>query len=294
VAAARSILSLFRPRQWYKNLILLAPLLFSNNLATTAFWKPAGLAFAAFCLLSSATYCLNDALDAPRDRLHPTKRNRPVASGLVPVPLAFLLALLLAVGGLAVLFTINRAALAFGAAYLGLQLLYNLFLKRVFLWDLLAIAIGFVLRALAGTYVLAGVPPTTWLIVCTFLFAFHLGLAKRRHELLVSGREHRAVLAHYSVAFVEQTMQVSTALLLAAYTLYTFFGPHLAMMATIPFAFYGVLRYNHLVHRPDLGDEPDLIFRDPATMVNAAAWILAVALVQAGVVGRLLTGLQGT
>lgn len=281
------VLALLRPRQWYKNGIVLVPLLFSGNVANAQLWPPALLAVAAFCLLSSAAYCFNDARDAVRDRLHPTKRERPVASGRVPALAAYLLAVALLAAGLWLLAGQGRATLALGAAYVLLQLAYNFGLKRVFLWDLLAIALGFVLRALAGSSAIA-VAPSPWLVVCTFLFAFHLGLAKRRHELLIgAGEGHRAVLAEYSVAFVEQTLQVSTALLLAAYSLYSFFGPHLGMMATIPFAFYGVLRFNVLVHRRDGRDETQLIFRDRATLLNGAVWLALAVLVQTDLPMRL-------
>ncbi len=286
-------LALLRPRQWYKNGIVLVPLLFSNNLGNIALWPRAALAVLAFCALSSAAYCVNDVRDAASDRLHPTKRERPVASGKVSAAAALLLAVVLLLGGLGLLWLANPPTFALGVGYVVLQAVYNLVLKQVFLWDILAIALGFVLRALAGTTVLP-VPPSEWLIVCTFLFAFHLGLAKRRHELLVgAGEAHRAVLAEYSVAFVEQTLQVSTALLLAAYSLYTFFGPHLAMMATIPFAFYGVLRYNVLVHRRDGRDEAQLIFRDRATLLNGATWLVVAALAQTEVPARAWLWLNG-
>ncbi len=286
------LLALLRPRQWYKNGIVLVPLLFSGNLGNTTLWPRAALAVVAFIMLSSAAYCANDARDAAKDRLHPTKRTRPVASGAVSVPAALLLAVVLLACGLALLWRANTVTFTLGLAYVALQVLYNLGLKQVFLWDLLAIALGFVLRALAGTTVLP-VPPSPWLIVCTFLFAFHLGLAKRRHELLVgAGSEHRAVLAEYSVAFVEQTLQVSTALILAAYSLYTFFGPHPAMMFTLPFAFYGVLRYNHLVHRRDGRDEAQMLFRDRATLLNGAVWVALVVAVQGGAAQHALDWLQ--
>ncbi|MEK6985002.1 MAG: UbiA prenyltransferase family protein [Candidatus Thermoplasmatota archaeon] len=281
-----ALVALLRPRQWYKNGIVLVPLLFSNNFANAALWPRAIVAVAAFCLLSSAAYCLNDVRDAARDRLHPVKRLRPVASGAVPAGVAALLGVVVAAAGLTLLAILNPATFALGVAYLALQVAYNLVLKQVFLWDLLAIAIGFVLRALAGSSALP-VPPSPWLIVCAFLLAFHLGLAKRRHELLVGAdAAHRPVLGLYTVAFVEQTLQVSTALLLAAYSLYTFFGASIAMMTTLPFAFYGVLRYNLLVHRRDGRDEAQMLLGDRAVIANALVWVLVVVAVQAGLAER--------
>lgn len=281
-----ALVALLRPRQWYKNGIVLVPLLFSNNFANAALWPRAVVAVAAFCLLSSAAYCLNDVRDAARDRLHPVKRLRPVAAGQVSAGVAVLLGVVAATVGLALLAILNPATLALGVAYLVLQVAYNLALKQVFLWDLLAIAIGFVLRALAGSTALP-VPASPWLIVCAFLLAFHLGLAKRRHELLVGAdTAHRPVLGLYTVAFVEQTLQVSTALILAAYSLYTFFGASIAMMTTLPFAFYGVLRYNLLVHRRDGRDEAQMLLGDRAVIANGLVWVLVVVAVQAGLAER--------
>lgn len=277
------IVALLRPRQWYKNALVLVPLVFSGNLGTLPLWAPAGLALAAFCLLSSAAYAANDALDAPRDRLHPRKRHRPVASGAVAAPAAFLIAAALAALGLAGLAAINTQTFLMGVLYLLLQALYNGALKHLVLWDAMAVAGGFVLRALAGTTAIAVGPPTEWLIVCTFLLALYLALAKRAHELAAEpGAATRPALADYTPAFVEQATATSATLLLASYTLYTFFGPTRWMMFTLPFAFYGVFRHTWLAQRRDLGDEAELILRDRATLLNAALWLLVVLLVLAG------------
>jgi 4-hydroxybenzoate polyprenyltransferase len=279
-------LALLRPRQWYKNLVVFIAIVFQGNVTSGPLWLRAIVCFAGFCMLSSSVYAANDALDAARDRLHPAKRHRPVASGAIPAGLAYLLSAVLAGAGLFVLWSLNATTLAAGIGYLLLQALYNASLKRLLLWDALAVAIGFVLRALAGTTALEAEDPTVWLIVCTFLFALYLALAKRRHELLLAQDdaamvEHRPTLGGYTVPFVEQTMQTSATLLLAAYSLYTFFGADQWMMTTLPFAFYGVFRHTYLVHRRDLGDEAEMIFRDRATILNAGLWLLSVLAVQA-------------
>jgi 4-hydroxybenzoate polyprenyltransferase len=281
-----------RPRQWYKNIVVFVPLLFSGNLGSAALWAPALGCFAAFCLLSSAVYAANDVLDAERDRLHPRKRNRPVAAGQVSATAASLLALALVAASMAIFVLLGPTTLLIAVVYLLLQIAYNLALKQLILWDALSVAAGFVLRALAGTTAIA-VPFTEWLIVCTFLFALYLAMAKRRHELVLAqdhpeSLAHRPILGDYTVEFVEQVMQASATLLLAAYSLYTFFGTDQWMMFTIPFAFYGVFRFSYLVHRRDLGDEAEMVLRDRATLVNAALWLLVILAVQRGLPQRLV------
>ena len=290
------MLRLLRPRQWYKNLVVFIPLLFSGNASNPALWAPILACFGAFCALSSSVYAANDVLDAERDRLHPRKRNRPIASGQVSPALGVVASIALALGSLTLLTFLGPLALVLGAAYLALQVLYNGLLKRLVLWDALAVAIGFVLRALAGSAAI-DVPSTEWLIVCTFLFALYLALAKRRHELLLAqddpkALESRPILGAYTVPFVEQSMQTSATLLLMAYSLYTFFGTDAWMMFTIPFAVYGVFRYNWLVHRRDLGDEAEMVFKDKATLINAALWMLVIVLVKAGWPQRVVEALQ--
>lgn len=280
------LLRLLRPRQWYKNAVVFVPLLFSGNATTVELWPPILASFAAFCALSSSMYCVNDVLDAERDRRHPRKKDRPIASGKVSPLAAILVGLALAIAALAVLWTLGPLAVALGALYLVLQAFYNGLLKRLVIWDALAVAIGFVVRALAGSAAI-DVPSTEWLVACTFLFALYLAFAKRRHELLLAQDdpttlESRPILGAYTVPFVEQAMQTSTSLLLMSYSLYTFFGTTVWMMFTIPFAVYGVLRYTWLVHRRDMGDEAEMVFRDRATLANAFLWLAMILAVQAG------------
>lgn len=285
------LLDLLRPRQWYKNALVFIPLLFSGHLGTTALWPAVGATFLAFCALSGAVYASNDVVDARRDREHPRKRHRPVASGAVSPTGALAFALALAAAGLATLLWVNALTFTMGVAYLLLQCLYNGALKRMLLWDAIAVAFGFVLRALAGTTAMEVGPPTEWLIVCTFLFALYLALAKRRAELIHldddhgpgTAEAHRPVLAAYNPTFVEQTMQTSATLLLMAYTLYTFFGPDLWLMFTLPFAFYGVFRHSWLVQAGIVADEAEAMWRDRALQVNAIAWVASILVVQAGV-----------
>jgi len=281
------LVALLRPRQWYKNLLVLVPLLFSGNLGTTSMWPRVGATFVAFCALSGAVYAGNDVVDAERDRAHPRKRQRPVASGAVTPAAAIAVAVVLAAAGLLVLGLVNQLTLTMGALYLLLQVVYSGVLKRLLLWDAIGVGLGFVLRALAGTTALQAGPPTEWLIVCTFLFALYLALAKRRAELAHAaasgnGAEHRPVLAQYLPAFVEKAMQTSATLLLASYTLYTALGTTKWMMLTLPFAVYGVLRHAWLVEAGAVADEAEAMWRDRAIQVNTALWVATIVAVQHG------------
>lgn len=293
-----ALLVLLRPRQWYKNVIVLVPLVFSGNLGTWSLWPAALVTLVAFCALSSAVYAANDVVDANRDREHPRKRHRPVASGVVAPATAIGLAFLLAAAGLAALVLVNPLTLAMGLLYLLLQALYNGLLKHLVLWDALGVSFGFVVRALAGTTALDVGPPTEWLIVCTFLFALYLALAKRSAELTLLQRDqqgagHRPVLAQYRPAFLDQAMQTSATLLLAAYSLYTFFGTTSWMMFTLPFAFYGVFRLSWLINEERVADEAEAILRDRPLQVNAFLWLLTAAAVLSGAPQAVVGWIEG-
>jgi 4-hydroxybenzoate polyprenyltransferase len=277
------LVRLLRPWQWYKNLVVVIALLFSNNVLQTRLYLPVLATFLAFCALASGHYAWNDVRDRDADARHPKKRLRPVASGAVPVGVALALGASLTLLGILILleFT-NPATLFFGLCYVLLQLAYTFWLKQVALLDLLVIGIGFVLRAIAGTTAIDVGDPTPWLILMTFLFALFLGLAKRRHELqLVDAAQGttRTSLQSYPLAYTEQITNITAGLLLTSYFLYTIFGPTAWMMLTIPFAVYGVLRYLLLAHQQDGRDEAQMLFQDPGLIVAAIAWALIVVLV---------------
>jgi 4-hydroxybenzoate polyprenyltransferase len=225
------------------------------------------LAFVAFCALSGATYAANDILDVKEDRGHPTKRLRPVASGEVPVPLAITFAVLLAVGGLMLAFSVDLWVGIAGLSYLLLQAIYTPVLKHIALLDVMSISTGFVLRALAGVAAV-GESISPWLVVCTGLLTLFLGFSKRRYELFVLGegaKTHRKNLGDYSVEMLDQMMMIMLTATIIAYIMYTFtFALQLRsyMMLSIPFVIYGVLRYMLLVHRDGGGDPDTLLLRD--------------------------------
>ena len=243
------------------------------------------LAFGLFCGLSGAVYLFNDVADVERDRLHPLKRLRPIASGALPLRLAALVALVLALGSLALSLTLGRRFLACAVAYLALNLLYSLRLKEVVIVDVLCVSIGFVLRAVAGAVAIS-VVISDWLLICTILLALFLTLAKRRHELVSlseSAAGHRRILAEYSPYLLDQMISVVTASCLTAYAFYTtaeetkqkFQTDRLAL--TIPFVLYGIFRYLYLVHRKDKGGSPtDVLLTDRPLLLAVALWAAAI------------------
>jgi len=275
--------SALRPKQWTKNLLLFAGLVFAAKLGDWVRWVEAGAAFAAYCAASSAAYLLNDVRDLPHDRLHPVKRERPVAQGELPASRALLLAGGLALGSLGAAAALGPWSALFMAAFLGLQAAYTLGLKHVVLVDVMAIGALFVIRAAAGAAAV-DVRISPWLLLCTALLALFLGLAKRRGELVLVGAAEtpgRPVLEGYSLELVDQLVSVVAAATVVSYSIYTFTaGGSRAMMLTIPFVVFGVFRYLLLIHRHDLGEEPEnALVSDPPILIAAGLWVLTAVLV---------------
>jgi 4-hydroxybenzoate polyprenyltransferase len=274
-----------RPHQWTKNLLVFAALGFSKHLFEAEPFARAFLAFAVFCGLSGAVYLVNDVADVERDRLHPTKRLRPVASGQLPPRVALAVAGALAAVCLGASLLLGPAFLAAAAAYLALNGAYSFRLKNVVILDVIAISLGFVLRAVAGAVAIS-VRISDWLLVCTFLLALFLALSKRRHELVslsdgASG--HRAILAEYSPYLLDQMVAVVTASCLMAYCFYTL-APETVekyrterLSWTIPFVLYGIFRYLYLVHQKEQGGSPtDVLLTDWPLLVDVALWAVAI------------------
>jgi 4-hydroxybenzoate polyprenyltransferase len=284
-AVARAALVALRPRQWTKNLLLFAGLLFAGKLGETSLWPEACIAFVAYCAASSAAYLANDVRDAEHDRDHPVKRLRPVASGELPVRVALALAGLLTASALGLALYVGLGSLAFMAGFLVLQAAYTAGLKHVVLIDVLAIAALFVIRAGAGAEAV-DVRISPWLLICTGLLALFLALAKRRAELVLVGADEtpgRPVLEGYSLALVDQLVSIVAASTVIAYSLYTFTArDSKAMMATIPFVLYGVFRYLLLLHRRELGEEPEnVLLTDVPLILTLAAWAATSAVILA-------------
>lgn len=279
------IIRLLRPHQWIKNGFVLLGVVFSHqwDLATVS---AALVAFAAFCAMASAVYVLNDILDVAADRQHPTKRHRPVASGAVAVPVAWVVFAVLAAGALLLAFAVGFWMPVLLGTYLVLNVAYSLHLKHVVILDVFIISAGFMLRILAGTLGL-GITPSDWLLLCGLMLTLFLGFAKRRAELLMlesSGSFNRAstrrVLDDYSPAMLEQYIAVSAACTILSYGLYTVSDSTVALhgssglIYTLPFVVYGIFRYLFLLHHRARGSDTarDLL-TDRHLLVTVAGWV---------------------
>lgn len=265
-----------RPKQWYKNLIVFIAIVFSHNLTSASAWIDSITAFIIFCLLSGSVYITNDIIDIKKDRQHPIKRNRPIASGKLKRSHASIIALILLAGSLYGAFSLNTLSGLVSISYFLLFLMYSLWLKHIVIVDILTISTGFVIRAIAGAIAIS-VVFSPWLVICTFLLALFLALGKRRHELVLLGsnaNNHRKILDDYSVPMLEQMISIITSSLIVAYSMYTFLTGNYYMMLTIPFAIYGLFRYLHLIHLNEFGGEPEMIFKDHPTLFNLLAWMI--------------------
>ena len=277
-----------RPDQWTKNLIVFAGLVFGERLLEPSAVARSGGAFVVFCALSSAMYLVNDLRDHSRDRLHPTKAIRPIAAGRVPAAIAFGLAGLLLVGGLSGAFLLGSTLGVVALSFAGLLSLYTLVLQEIVILDVLTIATGFVLRAVAGAVALA-VPISQWLLVCTLLLALFLALTKRRQEMVALGAattKHRPALGRYSTGVLDRMVTIVAGATLVSYAVYTTsaettgnFGTDLLTL-TIPFPVYGVLRYLMLVHDDCSGPGPSgILLRDRPLALCVCGWGLSVVLI---------------
>ena len=271
-----------RPRQWTKNLLLFAGIVFAAKLGDPSRWAAAVAAFAAYCAASSAAYLVNDVHDVASDRLHPVKRFRPVARGELGPRAALALAGVLVVAALVLAGSLGPASLACLVAFVGLQAAYSLALKAFELVDVIAIAGLFVLRAAAGA-IAVDVPISEWLLLCTFLLALFVALGKRRAELGLEGVNARASLSGYSVPLVDQLLSIVAAATIAAYTGYTLAAHDTRwLVATIPLVVYGLFRYLLLLHRRGLGEEPEaLLVEDLPLLATVAAWAAACGVILA-------------
>ncbi len=281
----KALLKTMRPRQWTKNAFLFAALVFDGKLFHLTDFLRTLAGFGLFCLISSAVYIFNDLLDAESDRQHPVKKNRPIASGKLPVPVAVV------AGTVLVLFTLMAGyLLAWQFAltllvYFAMMLAYSKWLKQVLILDVLILAAGFVLRVHAGTTLIVVERFSPWLYVLMTLLALYLGFGKRRAELALLSQDaagHRQVYESYTIPLLDQFITIVSGTTIVAYSLYTFFRPAApeSLMLTIPFVVYAIFRYLYLVEVKQIGGEPEeILLSDRPLQLSILLWGLAVLVV---------------
>ena len=273
-----------RPRQWIKNLACFAGLVFSGRMMEPAAIVESIVAFAGFCLAASAVYLFNDVVDRRLDRLNPSKRNRPIASGVVPVSWALGAAALLAAGALGTTIWLAPLCLMVMSLYLVMNVAYSLRLKHTVLLDVVIIAFGFVLRVLHGVYAIE-VKPTSWIVLCMFFLALFLGFAKRRGEMHLMGDDEpfrRPVLSKYRISFLDLMLGMTATLAVLCYALYTVTGHrgNASLVVTVPLVMYGVSRYLLLVTVDGEGEAPDkLLVTDRILLGTGSLWVASCVLV---------------
>lgn len=281
-----ALLRAMRPRQWPKNAFVFAALIFDGKLLEIGLLSRTVLAFVLFCLVSGAVYLVNDLVDIERDRQHPTKRHRPLASGQLRPTTAVLAVVIIVGGSLPVAFAFSPRLGMVLTGYFMLQVAYSFVLKNMVVIDALSVAAGFVLRAVGGAVVI-GSAISPWLYVCTTLLALFISFSRRRHELVLLEGEavnHRASLGEYSPYLLDHMIAIVASTTVIAYSLYTFLAPNVpanhAMMLTIPFVLYGIFRYLYLIHIQNEGGSPEEMFlTDKPLILNFALWGLTVVII---------------
>ncbi len=292
----RALVESLRPHQWTKNVVLLAGLVFSEHLFKVEFLLRSLVGVAIFCGISSGVYLLNDLMDRDRDRLHPKKRLRPIPSGRFPLPLAAATSAILLVGGIALASSLSFKFGVVAGLYATLNIAYSLGLKNVVILDVMILASGFVLRAVAGVKILDSMDPTItlspWLLVCTLFLALFLAIAKRRAELrtLAGGAaSHRKSLSEYSLPMLDQMTGIVTACVVIAYSTYTISPDTVAkfgtsrLVYTVPIVLYGIFRYLYLMTQEDGGGNPsEHLVSDRPLLAAVLAYAAAVLVILYG------------
>lgn len=282
------ILASLRPKQWTKNLVIFAALVFSRTAGNPTYLEKSIAAFAIFCILSGSIYLINDYLDSEQDKKHPLKCKRPIASGAVSRRTALIAAILCAGGSLAGAFALGINFFLVAAAYFILQIAYSFKLKHMVILDVFSIAAGFLLRVVAGAEAIS-VEISSWLLICTMLLALFLALSKRRHELIflsAKAIEHRKILSEYSTQLLDQMVSVVTSATVISYSLYTMSEETIRkfhtkrLIFTVPFVLYGIFRYLYLVYRKDEGGSPDTVLLTDKPLITCiflygvAVWLI--------------------
>lgn len=277
-SVCKNLFIAFRPQQWIKNLFVFAALIFAVRFTDLKAVQQSFTAFALFCLVSSGVYLINDVVDCSKDREHPTKRFRPIAGGKVGRNLAIGSAVLLFVVSVLSAYLVNSQLSIVLGSYIVLNLVYTFFLKKVVIADVICIALGFVLRAIAGAVAIQ-VVFSSWLLLCTFFLALFLAIGKRKSELLSLGSVGRHVLSDYSTELLNQMNSVVLPAVLITYALYTFNSWHSQwLIATVPVVLYGLFRYLYIVDKKKIdndGPTSDLL-SDRSLQLAVVLWFFLV------------------
>jgi len=280
-------LTAIRVRQWTKNLILFAGIIFAQRFFEMDAVVRAFLAFIDFCLLSSAIYLINDLRDIESDRMHPVKKFRPIPNGKIGIKSAWIFAVVLSIAALGLAFFLGIQFLLSAVLYYVIMVLYSFLLKHIVILDIMVIAGGFVIRAIAGALAV-DVMISSWLLVCATLLALFLVLSKRRHEVILLGdgaKEHRKILEEYGAKFLDQMISVVTAATLMSYILYTMdavtiekFGTS-KLILTTPFVLYGIFRYLYLVYQKNMGGRPEEVLLNDLPIIGAVVLYVVTAVI---------------
>lgn len=281
------LIKTMRPKQWTKNVFVLAALVFDDKLLVPHFLFRALAAFVLFCAISGSVYLFNDLADMEKDRRHPAKRNRPLASGQLSPTVARIAAIVLGIGSVLLSFVLDTWFAAIATAYLVLMILYSFWLKNIVLIDVFTVASGFVLRVAAGVVIVRAARFSPWLYLCMVFGALFIAISKRRHELLLlneNANAHRSIFDEYNIPLLDDMIRLVTTSTAMAYSLYTFSAPNLpsnhAMMLTIPLVLYALFRYMYLVQVKGEGGTPeDLILEDRPLLWSVVLWGLAAVLI---------------
>jgi 4-hydroxybenzoate polyprenyltransferase len=287
VGRAAPLIETMRPRQWTKNAVVFAALVFDQQLLRPVPFLRTLAAFGLMCLLTSAVYLVNDLADMEKDKLHPFKRNRPLPAGRLSRRAAVIAAVALPLVALPLAFLLDLRFGLIAVLYLGKDILYSLELKNIVIIDVLVLALGFVLRVGAGVVVITVARFSPWLYICMTLLALFMGFGKRRAELAqLAGQAGAArdVLNEYTLPFLDEILTIVSGATLMAYSLYTFSAENLpknhTMMLTIPFVIYALFRYLYLIHVKNEGGAPDeLVLTDRPLQITFGLWGLASVLI---------------
>jgi len=283
----RQLLKTMRPKQWAKNVFIFVGIFFDGKLFVLPLLVRAFAAFVVFCLVSSAIYLINDLADMARDRLHPVKRNRPLASGALAPITAKIAAIAILVICLPAAFYLDTIFGVVTLIYAMVMVLYSFYLKHFVIVDVMTVATGFVLRVFGGTAVVHVSRFSPWLYLCTILLALFIAISKRRNELHLlsdNANNHRSSLQEYTFEFLDDMTSLVTATAVTAYSFYTFSAPNLpanhSMMLTIPLVLYVIFRYLYLVRVKNLGGAPeDIILGDKPLLIGSGLFVLIAAIV---------------